>query len=97
MLRYVQKVHSNLSPTIVLPQNSIVSCRVPDFPYLFVAHHARATDAQSKLPISQTFLIYCTFRALLILDVGLCICFNQFSKIHFLPKTAVILVLAKDC
>lgn len=87
---------ANLSPTIVLLQNSVVSCRVPDFPYFLVAHHARATDAQGKLPISQIFFIYCTLRALLILDVGLCTCYNQFSKIHFFPRQLLFWLLAKD-
>lgn len=87
---------ANLSPTIILLQNFIVFCRVPGFPYFLVAHHARATDALGKLPISQIFLIYCAFGALLILEVGLCTCFNQFSKIHFFLRQLLFWLLAKD-
>lgn len=42
-------------PQFVLLQNSIVSCRVQDSPYFWVAQNARATVAQNKLPILRYF------------------------------------------
>lgn len=62
-----------------------------------MAQNARAPGAQDKLPISQTVLIYCTLWAFLILAVGLCICFNQFSKIHSFLRQLLFWLLAKDC
>lgn len=76
---------ADLSPMHVWLRNSIVPHRVQDFPSVLVAETAGAADARGKL-LPQTALIYCTLWALLTLDVGLCICSIQFSKIHFVLR-----------
>ena len=51
-------------------QNSVISCRVQDFPYFWVAENTGLPVLRTNFPPLKTLLIYCTFRAFFVLDTG---------------------------
>ena len=80
---------TNVWPTIGLLQNSVISCRVQDFPYFWVAQNTGLPVLRTNFPPLKTLLIYCTFRAFFVLDTGYASVSPIFYSALF-PKTILI-------